>query len=82
MARQTKEEYIIELYDELSLWRQARRNLASGGVQSYAIHNRTLTYLDLAEINKMIASLSKEIDQLESGKRGSINIMPVVFRDF
>lgn len=81
MAKQTKEEYIADLYDELGLWRQARRALASSGVQSYTIHNRALTYLDLAEINKMIKSLQNEIEQLEAGKRGSINSKSFVFRD-
>lgn len=82
MAKQTKQEYIDDLYEELALWRLARKNLVSGGVQSYTIHNRQLTYLDLAEINRMIKQLQNEIDQLESGRRGSIPVMPVVFRDF
>ena len=82
MARQTKDELLAELYDELGLWRQARRALAESGVQSYTIHNRSLTRLNLAEINKMIKALQNDIDQLESNRRGSIPIMPVVFRDF
>ncbi len=82
MARQTKEELIAELYDELTLWRQARRALAESGVQSYTIHNRSLTRLDLSEINKMIKALQNDIEQLESNRKGSMRIMPVVFRDF
>lgn len=82
MAKQTKQEHIDDLYEELALWRLARKNLVSGGVQSYKIHNRELSYLNLAEINRMIKQLQNEIDQLEAGRIGSIPVMPVVFRDF
>lgn len=81
MARITRKEEIQERKDELLLWKQARRDLVGGGVQSYKIHNRELTYLNLTEINRMIKMLENEIDELELGRIGSIPVMPVVFRD-
>ena len=40
--------------------------LLSGRVQSYTIGSRNLTRLNLGELKETIASLEKEIDNLES----------------
>lgn len=40
--------------------------LLSGQVQSYTIGSRNLTRLNLGELKETIASLEKEIDNLES----------------
>ena len=44
--------------------------LLSGQVQSYTIGSRNLTRLNLSELEKTIAKLEKEIDELEAVLRG------------
>ena len=55
--------------------------LLNGQVQSYTIGSRNLTRLNLSELKETIATLEKEIDELEAvlrggGRRKAVGIIP------
>ena len=60
--------------------REAYLALLNGQAQSYTIGSRSMTRLDLPELEKTIRGLEKEVDELESqlsggGRRKAVGIL-------
>ena len=75
-----KEKRYNHLKDRLDLYLAAERKIL-GGVQSYKIGSRELTYADLGAIRSEIKALCKELEDLENslsgkGRRASYRIIP------
>lgn len=50
----------------LTALRQAYLALLDGGVKSYTLENRQLTFLDLPSLRKAIEETEREVDELEA----------------
>ena len=60
--------------------REAYLALLNGQAQSYTIGSRSMTRLDLPELEKTIRGLEKEVDELESqlnggGRRKAVGVL-------
>ena len=75
-----KEKRYNHLKDRLDLYLSAESKIL-GGVQSYKIGSRELTYADLGAIRSEIKSLFKELEDLENSllgkaRRASYRVIP------
>ncbi len=75
MATWTKD----EAKERLSMWLSAEGAVATG--QEYRIGTRSLKRADLKEIRNQILFWKRQVDQLESGRKGGGRVMRVVPRD-
>lgn len=63
----------------LDLWLEADAAVATG--QSYKIGTRSLTRADVSEIAERIRFWRKEVNRLESGRKGGVRVLRAVPRD-
>lgn len=62
-----------EAQEELEVWKDAKRNAATG--KSYQIAGRSLTRYDLSEINREIEFFSGIINSFHLGSSGPIRVI-------
>jgi len=60
----------LELVEERALAYKARKDILSSGVSSYSIAGRTLTRLDLRQLNRHISYLDNEIAKMTGNNSG------------
>lgn len=81
MANATELKYRLEFRRAaLDSARAAYLALLNGQAQSYTIGSRSMTRLDLPELEETIRSLEKEVDELESqltggGRRKAVGVL-------
>lgn len=68
---------ITEIRARLAFWQSALEKmraaylaLVDGGVKSYTIEDRTLTHLDLPELQKRIEEAERKVDELTAAAQG------------
>ena len=68
-----------EARGKLRMWLEAEEAVATG--QSYRIGSRQLQRADLSEIAARIAYWKKQVEALESGRKGGCRVLRAVPRD-
>lgn len=76
MLMNDKQAELAQLYDDLQMWREARRALSTG--KSYQIGNCTLTRANMNEIRQAIVDIKNEISQLENDAQSYIKIVTAI----
>lgn len=71
---------LSEAREQLALWKQCERELASGQAKAYRIGSREYTAFDLSEIAKRVQYFANVIEALSGGARTS-RVVRVVPRD-
>lgn len=80
MAAQINGFTLVEAREQLALWKECAKELASGQAKRYRIGAREFEALDLDEIYRMIKYFADIVDELEGTKRRA-RVQVVVPRD-
>lgn len=71
---------LVEAREQLDLWKECARELASGQAKRYRIGSREFEALDLQEVYRMIKYFADIVDEL-SGTKRKARVQVVVPRD-
>lgn len=71
-----KEQELIELKEDLRLWKAARRALSLS--KSYQINGRMLTRVNYLEVRQAVLDLEIEISQIEKDMQSYMRVIKVI----